>query len=223
MGCKILIIEDEEDIVRGLTDNLEMEGYEVISSTNGEEGIKLAINEAPSLIILDLMLPDMDGIDVIKSLKRDIPVIILTAKTQEIDKVLGLEMGADDYITKPFSVRELLSRIKAVLRRNKLIFKEDIFRFSDIEINFREHRVNKRNKRIPFTSKEFRIMKLLIENMGKVVSKENFLKEIWGYRGSVETRSLDNYISRIRKKIEKDLKNPKHIITVYGEGYIFFP
>ena len=180
MGYKILIIEDEEDIIRGLSDNLEMEGYEIISSTNGENGLKLIVNENPDLIILDLMLPDIDGIDLIRRLKKDIPVIILTAKGQEIDKILGLEMGADDYITKPFSIRELLSRIKAVLRRNKLIFKDDVFRFSDVEINFKEHYVKKGDKKIPFTSKEFKIIKLLIGNIGKVVSKESFLKEVWG-------------------------------------------
>lgn len=226
MKEKILIIEDEEDLVKGLKLNLTGEGYEVDWAPDGVEGLRKALEETPNLIILDIMLPEMDGLDVCRELRQkniSIPIIMLTAKGEEIDKVVGLEIGADDYITKPFSVRELLARIKAHLRRAK---REEttvpkIYCFGDVEIDFAHFKAKRKGKELDLTSREMEVMKYFIAHRGEVVTRDALLDKIWGYESYPTTRTIDNHILKLRKKIEEDPAHPKYILSVYGEGYRF--
>lgn len=226
-GEKILIADDEEHIVELLKFNLEKSGYKVLVAMNGEEAIEKAKNEMPHLILLDLMLPKIDGYDVCKELRRNegtqnICIIMLTAKSEELDKILGLELGADDYITKPFSVRELIARIKAVLRRlNKKEIIEESVEFGKIKVNFSNHEVLNNGVKLELTLKEFELLEILIKNKGKVLTREVLLDRIWGYEYLGETRTVDVHIRHLRTKIEEDDKNPKYIETVRGVGYRF--
>ena len=226
MKKKILIIEDEEDLVKGLKLNLSDEGYEVDSALNGLEGLQKAMQETPDLIILDIMMPRMDGLEVCRHLRQkniDIPVIMLTAKSEEIDKVVGLEIGADDYITKPFSIRELLARIKAHLRRAERDEKAapKVYSFDDVEIDFARFKVRRKGKELSLTSIEMEILKYLITHRGEVVARNDFLDKIWGYENYPTTRTIDNHILKLRKKIEENPAHPKYILSVYGGGYRF--
>jgi len=226
MKEKILIIEDEEDLVKGLKLNLADEGYEVDWAADGVEGLRKALEERPHLIILDIMLPKMNGLDICRELRQrniSIPIIMLTAKGEEIDKVLGLEIGADDYMTKPFSIRELLARIKAHLRREKREKKTvpEVYRFGDIEIDFTHFKVKRKDKELDLTSLEIEILKYLIAHREEVVTREALLDKIWGYERYPTTRTIDNHILKLRKKIEGDPSHPEYILSVYGEGYRF--
>jgi len=226
MKEKILIIEDEEDLVKGLKLNLSDEGYKVDWAADGEDGLRKALEEAPDIIILDIMLPKMNGLDVCRELRErniSVPIIMLTAKGEEIDKVVGLEIGADDYMTKPFSIRELLARIKAHLRREKREGKKvpKVYRFGDVEIDFVRFKVRRKEKEFDLTSLEAEILKYFIPRQGEVVTRENLLNKIWGYESYPTTRTIDNHILKLRKKIEEDPARPKHIFSVYGEGYRF--
>ena len=226
MKEKILIIEDEEDLVKGLKLNLADEGYEVDWASDGVEGLRKALEERPQLIILDIMLPKMNGLDICRELRQkniSIPIIMLTAKGEEIDKVLGLEIGADDYMTKPFSIRELLARIKAHLRREKRERKKapEVYRFGDVEIDFTHFKVKRRDKELDLTSLEIEILKYFIVHKGEVVTREALLDKIWGYERYPTTRTIDNHILKLRKKIEGDPSHPEYILSVYGEGYRF--
>jgi len=226
MNEKILIIEDEEDLVKGLKLNLADEGYKVDWASNGEEGFRKAIEETPNLIILDIMLPKKNGLDVCRELRQKhvtIPIIMLTAKGEEIDKVVGLEIGADDYMTKPFSIRELLARIKAHLRREKREAKTvpEVYCFGDVEIDFTHFKVKHKNKQLDLTSLEVEILKYFIAHQGEVITRENLLDKIWGYEKYPTTRTIDNHILKLRKKIETDPSHPKYILSIYGEGYRF--
>jgi len=226
MKKKVLIIEDEEDLIKGLKLNLIDEGYEVDSALNGVEGLRKALEETPDLIILDIMLPDKDGLEVCRELRKkniSIPIIMLTAKGEEIDKVVGLEIGADDYITKPFSVRELLARIKVQLRRAERDEKAvpQIYSFSDIEIDFAQFKVRRKGKELDLTSLEMEILKYFIAHRGEVVARDDFLDKIWGYESYPTTRTIDNHILKLRKKIEEDPSHPQYILSVYGGGYRF--
>ncbi|MEF9933711.1 MAG: response regulator transcription factor [Clostridium sp.] len=224
---KILIVDDEMHIIELLKYNLESNGYKVITAQNGKEAIKIATEKVPDLILLDIMLPEMDGFDVCKHINRSkdtehIPVIMLTAKGEELDKILGLEIGADDYITKPFSVRELIARIKAVLRRNhKDDSKANVISIEELEINLDKHEVTKSSRKIELTLKEFELLKLLIVNRGKVLTRDYLLDKVWGYEYYGETRTVDVHIRHLRKKIEDDDKMPRYIETVRGIGYKF--
>jgi two-component system alkaline phosphatase synthesis response regulator PhoP len=223
---KILIIEDEADLVKGLKLNLADEGYEVGWASDGREGLRRALEEAPDLIILDIMLPGMNGLEVCRELrqkKASIPVIMLTAKSEEVDKVVGLEIGADDYITKPFSVRELLARIKAHLRREKMEPRNvpKTFAFGDVEVDFVHFKVKRAGMEFDLTSLEVDILKYLIAHKGEVVSREALLDKVWGYDKFPTTRTIDNHILKLRKKIEEDPSRPRHIFSIYGEGYRF--
>jgi len=223
---KILIIEDEQDLIRGLKLNLSDEGFDVDWAANGVEGLRKAIEEAPDLIILDIMLPEMDGLEVCRKLRQkniDIPVIMLTAKSGEIDKVVGLEIGADDYITKPFSIRELLARIKARLRNTEKEGKAvpEIYSFDDIEIDFAQFKIRRKGKELEFTSLEMDILKYFIAHRGEVVARNDLLDKIWGYESYPTTRTIDNHILKLRKKIEDDPSQPRYILSVYGGGYRF--
>ena len=223
---KILIIEDEQDLIKGLKLNLSDEGFDVDWAANGVEGLRKAIEEAPDLIILDIMLPEMDGLEVCRKLRQkniDIPVIMLTAKSGEIDKVVGLEIGADDYITKPFSIRELLARIKARLRNTEKEGKAvpEIYSFDDIEIDFAQFKIRRKGKELEFTSLEMDILKYFIAHRGEVVARNDLLDKIWGYESYPTTRTIDNHILKLRKKIEDDPSQPRYILSVYGGGYRF--
>ncbi len=224
---KILIIDDEEHIVELIRYNLKNEGYEPLTAYSGKEGIVRAIEHKPSLILLDVMLPEMNGLKVCKTLRQtketsNIPIIMLTAKSEEIDKIHGLEIGADDYITKPFSVRELLARIKAVLRRtSEKTITMETFIFRDVKVDFGKHLVSKDNKRIDLTLKEYELLETLIQNRGEVLKRDFLLDKIWGYEYVGETRTVDVHIRHLRKKLEDDDKNPEFIETVRGIGYRF--
>ena len=226
MKEKILIIEDEEDLVKGLKLNLADEGYEVDWAADGAEGLRKALEERPQLIILDIMLPKMNGLDICRELRQkniSIPIIMLTAKGEEIDKVLGLEIGADDYMTKPFSIRELLARIKAHLRREKRERKTvpEVYRFGDVEIDFTHFKVKRKDKDLDLTSLEIDILKYFITHREEVVTREALLDKVWGYEKYPTTRTIDNHILKLRKKIEADPSHPEYILSVYGEGYRF--
>lgn len=223
---KILIVDDEDHIRELLKFNLEKNGYVVYMANDGLNGLRLAREKQVDLILLDLMLPGMDGFEVCKEIRRDniisnVPIIMLTAKSEEIDKILGLELGADDYITKPFSIRELSARIKALLRRSNVKYDNEILRFGNITLNLQTREVLKHGKKLDFTLKEFEVLKLLIQNKGKILTREILLDKIWGYEYVGETRTVDVHIRHIRKKIEEDDKKPIYIQTIRGVGYKF--
>jgi two-component system alkaline phosphatase synthesis response regulator PhoP len=221
----ILIIEDEPSILLGLRDKLTMEGYEVQTAEDGEEGLRLALEGDHDLILLDIMLPKLDGYEICRRIRRegvDAPIIMLTAKGQEIDKVVGLELGADDYVTKPFSPRELVARIRARLRRRKRERKEiAVFRFADVEVDFEGYRVLKGGAPVQLSAMEFKVLKLLIENRGKAISRNRFLDEVWGYEQYPTTRTVDFHILKLRQKLEPNPGEPEYIVTVHGIGYRF--
>lgn len=223
---KILIVDDEEHICELIKFNLENNGYKTIISNNGVDALKKVKYEKPKLVLLDVMLPEMDGYDVCKEIKKDnsissIPIIMITAKGEEFDKVLGLELGADDYITKPFSVRELVARVKAVLRRTSIKETDKYYVFGDITIEFDKHEVTKSGKRVELTLKEFELLQILIKNNGRVMTRDFLLDKIWGYEYIGETRTVDVHIRHLRQKIEDDDKKPKYIETIRGIGYRF--
>ncbi len=222
---KILIVEDEPNMVAGLRDNFEYEGYEVITAGDGLEGLNRALSDSPDLIVLDVMMPKMSGLDVCKQLKAkrpSIPVIMLTARGQEVDKVVGLELGADDYVTKPFSIRELIARIKAVLRRAQTLPREqDRYAFDDVEVNLRSHQVTRRGKPVEFSAKEFDLLKYFLCHSGETLSRDRLLDEVWGYDNYPTTRTVDAHIVRLRQKLEPLPEEPRFFLTVHGVGYKF--
>jgi DNA-binding response OmpR family regulator len=222
---KILIIEDEESILMALEDNLKLEGYEVSSAMDGEEGLSKAREKEHDLIILDIMLPKMDGFEVCKKLRGEgisTPILMLTAKSQEVDKVLGLELGADDYVTKPFSSRELLARVKALFRRTKIQIPEiEEYKFGNVKVDFKKYEVRKKDRLIYLTALEFNLLQFLIKRKGQVVERDVILDEVWGNDIFIQPRTVDKHISELRKKIEDDPSNPKHIIGVRSIGYKF--
>ena len=226
---KILVVDDEAHILELISYNLLSAGYKVIKAQNGIDAVSLAISEKPNLILLDIMLPEKDGYDVCKDIRlnseiRNTPIIMLTAKGEEFDKVLGLELGADDYVTKPFSVRELLARVKAILRRISPI-NTDINKgkFGELSVNFDTREVSLKEEKIELTYKEYELLEILIKNNGKFLTREALLDKIWGYEYIGETRTVDVHIRYLRKKIEEDDKNPKFIETIRGVGYRFNP
>jgi len=221
---KILIVEDDRNIMTGLVDNLEPEGYSVIMARDGKEALTQAKENSPDLIILDIMLPKMNGFEVCKGLKAQgskASIIILSARAQETDKVLGLELGADDYITKPFSPRELVARVKTVLRRaTSGAQTEDLSEFDGIKIDFRKYMIFKDGKEVPLTAAECKILKILVASRGEPVSRHTLLAQIWTDE-KVTTRAVDTHIWSLREKIEKDPGDPVHILTVHRVGYKF--
>ena len=222
---RILIVEDEESILMALADDLALEGYEVASAKDGLQGLSQAKENRYDLIILDIMLPKMDGFEVCKQLRQarvGTPILMLTAKSQEVDKVLGLELGADDYVTKPFSPRELLARVKAILRRVRSTQEQiDSYRFGDVEIDFKKYEVKKKGQPIYLTSLEFSLIAFLIKHRDKAVDRTTILDEVWGRDVFVLPKTVDTHVGHLRKKIEDDPTNPKHIIGVRGVGYKF--
>lgn len=222
---RILIVEDEPAMVAGLQDNFEFEGYEVISAENGVAGLERALADDPDLVVLDVMMPRMSGLDVCKQLKArrpSIPIIMLTARGQEIDKVVGLELGADDYVTKPFSIRELMARVKAVLRRASPQGKTpEIYRFSDVEVNIRGNEVLRAGKPIDLSAKEFSLLAYFISHPAETLSRDRLLDAVWGYDNYPNTRTVDTHIVHLRQKLELNPEEPRFILTVHGSGYKF--
>jgi two-component system, OmpR family, alkaline phosphatase synthesis response regulator PhoP len=229
----ILVVEDEEEIVRLISFHLEKEGYLVYSIGNGKEALNYAFEALPDLAILDIMLPEMDGLEVCRRLRSNdktasIPILILSARKEELDKVLGLELGADDYMVKPFSVRELVARVKAMLRRSEYITQgsddiqgEKILTSGGITLYPERHQVTVNDQRCALSHKEFVLLQLLMTNAGKVLSRELLLDKVWGYEVEVDTRTVDVHIRYLRQKIEEDPARPSYIETVRGVGYRF--
>ncbi|HXG84346.1 MAG TPA: response regulator transcription factor [Pyrinomonadaceae bacterium] len=223
---KILLVEDEEGLILTLTDRLKSEGFEVASAADGEAGLALALGEDFDLIILDVMLPKRNGLDVCRDLRRKnvtTPVLMLTAKGETIDKVLGLKLGADDYLTKPFEVMELMARIEALLRRspNTISNSAEAFRFGAVRIDFRRAEVFKNSAPVELSAMEFKVLQYFIENRGKVVSRDELLDEVWGYDAMPSTRTVDVHVAWLRQKLEDNPRHPQFIQTVHGFGYKF--
>jgi len=225
MTTRILIVEDEPAMVAGLRDNFEYEGYEVISANDGVEGLGLAIKENPDLVVLDVMMPLMSGLDVCKQLKARrpaLPIIMLTARGQEIDKVVGLELGADDYVTKPFSIRELMARVKAVLRRvSPPPTTPEVYRFGDVEVNVRSNDVRRAGAAVELSSKEFALLVYFVAHPAETLSRDRLLDAVWGYENYPNTRTVDTHILHLRQKLEPNPEEPRLFLTVHGSGYKF--
>jgi len=212
-------------MVQGLRDNFEYEGYEVISAEDGADGLNRAIADQPDLVVLDVMMPKMSGLDVCKQLKArkpSLPIIMLTARGQEIDKVVGLELGADDYVTKPFSIRELMARVKAVLRRaSPQAATAEIYRFSDVEVNVRSNEVLRSGQPVELSSKEFALLAYFVAHPAETLSRDRLLDAVWGYENYPTTRTVDAHIVHLRQKLEPNPEEPRFILTVHGSGYKF--
>jgi DNA-binding response OmpR family regulator len=222
---KVLVVEDDLAILRGLADNLRFEGYDVQTAVDGEEAYRAQRLYKPDLIVLDLMLPRMSGLELCKKLRAEglhTPILMLTARSEESDRVLGLDIGADDYMTKPFSIRELAARIRAVLRRTQSASTlPDELQFGQIEVNFKRYEVRRRGKPVEMTRKEFAILRLLAARAGEVVTREQLLDEVWGYDAYPISRTVDNHVAALRAKLETNPAVPEHILTVHGVGYKF--
>jgi DNA-binding response OmpR family regulator len=223
---KILIIEDELNMVNGLKDNLEFDGYEVEIAMEGGSGLERILGNKYDLILLDIMLPQISGFDICKAVRKEginTPIVLLTAKGEEIDKVLGLELGADDYITKPFSLRELLARIKAILRRvqneNEEGLEPEFISIGNIKVNFKNYLAFEGTNEIKMSYKEFGILHYLYLNAGKIIQRDDLMSDVWGIEYEISTRTVDNFILKLRQKIEVDPNNPRIILTVHGIGY----
>jgi len=221
----VLVVEDDVELRNGLKGNLEFEHFRVITAKDGHEALRLAREEKPDLIVLDIMLPGKDGLEVCRSLRQggsSMPILMLTAKSTELDKVVGLELGADDYMTKPFSLREFLARVKALLRRTgygppQLASAE----FGNCKVDFEHFTLTKKKEQIPLSSTEAELLRLLVQHKGRTVTREFILDTIWGADSSPEPRTVDTYILRLRRKIEDSPDEPQHILTVHGLGYRF--
>lgn len=220
---RVLVVEDDPAILRGLTDNLKFESHEVLAASDGEAGYRLIQEKKPDLIILDLMLPKLSGYELCRKLRgagTTTPILMLTARGEEADRVLGLDLGADDYMTKPFSVRELLARVRALLRRAyppKAL--PDELRFDDVVVDFRGFEASKGGKPVQMTRKEFHVLRLLAARAGEVVTRDELLNEVWGFEKYPTTRTVDNHVGLLRAKLERDPGDPRHLITVHGVGY----
>jgi two-component system, OmpR family, alkaline phosphatase synthesis response regulator PhoP len=226
-SARILVIEDEPDMLLGIEHNLRYEGYEVATASTGTDGLASWRRIRPDLVLLDVMLPEMDGFEVLRAIRREdaeVPVILLTAKGLEADKVHGLTLGADDYITKPFSIRELLARLQAVLRRTRT---EEgparVHSFGDVEVDFIRRECRKRGKEVPLSYKEFELLRLLIENRGETITRERLLEEVWGKDAAdaPTSRTVDTHIANLRRKVEGSGERGRHIRTVHKVGYKF--
>jgi DNA-binding response OmpR family regulator len=220
---RVLVVEDEPDIARGLRDALDFEGFDVVTTGLGREGVKLVREKGPDLVILDLMLPDVNGFAVCEEVRKShpiIPIIMLTARSQETDKIRGLESGADDYVTKPFSVGELVARINAIFRRlHRSAPPDEEIAIGTAVVYPRRHELVRHKRSIPLSFYEVEIVRLLHERGGQVVSRDELLEKIWGAAGHSQSRSVDNFVVKLRKKIEENAAKPRHIVTVYGMGY----
>jgi len=224
----ILVIDDEPHILLGLKDALTFEGYRVLTATNGKEGLTLSRAERPNVVLIDLMLPDMNGYQICEELRRHdafVPIIMLTARSQEADKIRGLDAGADDYVTKPFSVGELVARIRALFRRTARPAENSSFKVGEVTVNVAAHTVQRGAKKDAeqLSFYEVELLRLLHERAGQPVSREEILNKIWGVDANPTNRTIDNFIVKLRKKVEKRPDKPEHILTVYGYGYKLVP
>ena len=224
---RILVVEDDTSILRGLVDNLEYESYEVITATDGEAGYRLIQEKEPDLIILDLMLPKLSGYELCRKVRDEgvtTPILMLTARGEEADRVLGLDLGADDYVTKPFSIRELLARIRAILRRSQPSYTmPDELCVDDVVVNFRRYEARKGDKELKLTRKEYSVLQALAMRAGEAVTRDELLDEVWGYDSYPTTRTVDNHIASLRAKLEDDPSQPRHLLTIHGVGYKWVP
>jgi two-component system alkaline phosphatase synthesis response regulator PhoP len=222
---KVLIVEDDRSILLGLEKNLRFEGFDVVTATDGEEGLRLAFDAQPDLIVLDLMLPKLNGFEICRSVrKRDpaVAILLLTAKTMEADKVTGLDLGADDYVTKPFSVKELMARVRALVRKKTALEgAAETFRFGTVEVDFVGRTVRIDGNLIETSKKEFELLGLFIKNRGRVLARDQILNKVWGYDYYGTPRTIDNFVQKLREKIEKDAANPEFLKTMRGVGYLF--
>lgn len=229
MAPRILIVDDEKDIVDLVAYNLEKEGYEVLKAFDGEKALSIVRTKNPSLVVLDLMLPGIQGLEVCKRIRRDaetaaVPIIMLTAKGEELDRVIGLEVGADDYITKPFGVKELTARVKAVLRRSEAgrqPERPEVFEFKGLRIDLKSYEVTVDGRMVTLSPTEFKLLRFLSRNPGRVYSRDQILDQVWGGEAFVEPRTVDVHIRRLRAQIERDENGPAYIVTVRGVGYKF--
>lgn len=229
MAPRILIVDDEKDIVDLVAYNLEKEGYEVLKAFDGEKALSIVRTKKPSLVVLDLMLPGIQGLEVCKRIRRDaetaaVPIIMLTAKGEELDRVIGLEVGADDYITKPFGVKELTARVKAVLRRSEAgrqPERHEVFEFKGLRIDLKSYEVTVNGRTVTLSPTEFKLLRFLSRNPGRVYSRDQILDQVWGGEAFVEPRTVDVHIRRLRAQIERDENGPAYIVTVRGVGYKF--
>jgi DNA-binding response OmpR family regulator len=223
--AKVLIVEDDKHILMALEDDLGLEGYDVTGETNGARALDKAREGSFDLIILDLMLPGLDGLDVCKQLRAEgnlTPILMLTAKSQEVDKVLGLELGADDYVTKPFSPRELQARVKALLRRGRPVDGSlERASFGDVDIDFKGYSVTRNGETVDLTVREFELLRLLLSHPGEVLRRDTILNEVWGDEGDVFPRTIDTHVVHLRQKLEEDPADPRYIVNVRGVGYKF--
>ncbi len=222
---KVLIVEDDEAMAAALKDGFEYEGYAATVARDGVQGLKLASEGCPDLIVLDLMLPRLSGLDVCKRLREggsDVPIIMLTARGQEIDKVVGLRTGADDYVTKPFGFMELMARVEAVLRRARAPSKHgQVCRFGDVEVDFAKCEARKGKAPVELSALELRLLEFFVEHRGEVLSRDRLLTSVWRYEGSAFSRTVDVHVAKLRRKIEDKPDDPRHIVTVHGLGYKF--
>jgi DNA-binding response OmpR family regulator len=227
MALRVLAVEDEPEMQVILRDNLEYEGFEVLSAATGEEGLQLAMAKQPDLILLDLLLPRMSGYEVCRRLRTErftMPIIMLTARNAELDRVAGLEMGADDYLGKPFGVGELIARVRVQLRRPRETGRGPVeLRFGDVVVDLRQRRARNGREPLELSSREFELLEYLIGHADKVVTREELLSAVWGYGAAPLTRTVDNFVAKLRKKVERDPRDPRHILTVHGSGYRFVP
>ncbi|PWN06307.1 response regulator transcription factor [Rhodohalobacter mucosus] len=228
-GKTILIAEDNRDLLNLLKINLTDQSYQVITATDGKKAMEAFHQEQPGLVILDVMMPEMDGFDVCKAIRsenKQVPILMLTAKTEEVDKVLGLEIGADDYMTKPFSIRELLARVKAIFRRVEVgldssVRENSVYKFDGLMLDVSKRKVTLNGRPIELTSKEYDLLHLFFSNPGKAYSREELLNTIWGYSFEGYSHTVNSHINRLRSKIEDDASDPHYIRTVWGVGYRF--
>jgi two-component system OmpR family response regulator len=229
--ARVLVVEDDQTLSGVLKYNLSKEGYAVLNATNGVEALEVARSENPDIILLDLMLPRLDGLEVCRILRKEssVPILMLTAKSEEVDRVVGLELGADDYMIKPFGVRELMARVRAMLRRRQILKQESAISHADtsmiktdsIEMDETRHIVLLKGKPLELTPKEFDLLAFLVKNIGQVFKREQLLDKVWGYDYAGDTRTVDVHISWLRQKIEDDPQHPRHLITLRGVGYKF--
>lgn len=221
---KIAVVDDDESVRRSLVLNLEHTGFKVVEACNGEQAIEVVDKECPDLIIMDVMMPVKDGLQACKEIRQSgisTPLILLTARSAEVDKVLGLDLGADDYLAKPFGMLELIARVKALLRRGQSTKEIDKVQFANVIVDFKAYKAERDQNPLELSAREYRLLRYLVAKNGSVVTRDELLDEVWGYNSYPSTRTVDNHIARLRQKIEENSDDPKHILTVHGVGYKF--
>lgn len=223
-GPLLAIIEDDTSVRSSLVLNLELEGFRTVVADNGEDGISIVEDNQPDLIILDVIMPKKDGLETCKEIRNkgvSTPLILLTAKSAEVDKVLGLELGADDYLAKPFGMKELVARVRALLRRSRATMEVDKIEFDNVVVDFKAYKAERDQTPLDLSAREYRLLRYLVAKSGAVVTRDELLDEVWGYNSYPSTRTVDNHIARLRQKIEPNDEEPRHILTVHGVGYKF--